>query len=72
MIFFTPVNKLSLTSSNIKLNENLLTLAKSVTYLSIEIDENLSWNKQIEVLAKNSAELTELFLNLDIIFQMKL
>ena len=72
MIFFTPINKLSLTSSNIKLNENLLTLAKSVTYLSIEIDENLSWNKQIKVLTKNLAELTELFLNLDIIFQMKL
>ena len=43
--------------SNIKLNGHLLTLAKSVTYqsLDIEIDETLSWNKQIEVLAKKQS-----------------
>ena len=38
--------------SNIKLNGHLLTLAKSVTYLGIEIDKTLSWNNQTEVLAK--------------------
>ena len=38
--------------SNIKLNGHLITLAKSVTYLGIEIDETLSWNNQIEVLAQ--------------------
>ena len=30
----------------------MLTLAKSVTCLGIEIDKMLSWNNQIEVLAK--------------------
>ena len=44
------------------LSEHLLTLAKSVTYLDIEID--VSWNNQIEILAKeNSSKLTEFFLN---------
>ena len=38
--------------SNIKLNGHLLTLAKSVIYFDIEIEETLSWNNQIEVLAK--------------------
>ena len=47
-----PLIKLNLTLSNIKLNGHLPTLAKSVRYLGIEIDETLSWNKQIEVLAK--------------------
>ena len=31
----------------------MLTLAKSVTYIGIETDRTLSWNNQIEVLAKN-------------------
>ena len=52
LIFLRLINKLNLTLSNTKLNENLLTLAKSVTYLSIEIDGILSWNNQIEVVAK--------------------
>ena len=52
LLLFRPINKLNLTLSNIKLNGHLLTLAKSVTYLGIEIDETLSWNNQIEVLAK--------------------
>ena len=53
-LLFRPINQLNLTSSNIKLNGHLRTLAKSVTYLGIEIDETLSWNNQIviEVLAK--------------------
>ena len=38
--------------SNIKLNGHLLTPVKSVTYLGIETDETLSWNNQIEALAK--------------------
>ena len=66
LLLLRPINKLNLISSGIKLKEHLLTLAKSVTYLGIEIDKTLSWNNQIEVLAKNSAELTEFFLNLDI------
>ena len=52
LLLFRPINKLNLTLSNIKLNGHLLTLAKSVTYLGIEIDETLSWNNQTEVLAK--------------------
>ena len=52
LLLFRPINKLNLTLSNIKLNGHLLTLAKSVRYLGIEIDETLSWNNQIEVLAK--------------------
>ena len=40
-LLFRPINKLNLTLSNIKLNEYLLTLAKSVAYLGIEIDETL-------------------------------
>ena len=38
--------------SIIKLNGHLLTLTKSVTYLGIENNKTLSWNNQIEVLAK--------------------
>ena len=52
LLLFRPINKLNLTSLNIKLNGHFLTLEKSVTYLSIEIDKTLSWNNQIEVLAK--------------------
>ena len=52
LLLFRPINKLNLTLSNIKLNGPLQTLAKSVTYLGIEIDETLSWNNQIEVLAQ--------------------
>ena len=36
----------------IKLNNFILNPVKTVTYLGIEIDENFSWNKQIEILAK--------------------
>ena len=52
LLLFRPINKLYVTLSNVRLNEHLLTLAKSVTYFGIEIEENLSWNNQIEVLAK--------------------
>ena len=52
LLLFRPINKLNLTLSNIKLNGHLLTLVKSFKYLGIEIDETLSWNKQIKVLAK--------------------
>ena len=52
LLLLRPINKLNLTLSNIKLNGYLLTLAKSVTYLGTEIDKTLSWNNQIEVLAK--------------------
>ena len=52
LLLFRPINKLNLKLSNIKLNGHLLTLAKSVMYLGIEIDKTLSWNNQIEVLAQ--------------------
>ena len=52
LILFRPINKLNLTLSNIWLNEHLLTLAQSVKYLGIEIDETLSWSNQTDVLAK--------------------
>ena len=52
LLLFRPINKLNLTLSDIKLNGYLLSLAKSVTYLGMAIDETLSWNNQNEVLAK--------------------
>ena len=61
LLLFRPINKLNLTLSNIKLNGHLLTLAKSVTYLGIEIDETLSWNNQIEVLAKKLSRTNGIF-----------
>ena len=74
LLLFRPINKLNLTLSNIKLNGHLLTLAKSFKYLGIEIDETLSYlgTTKSRFLQKNSADLTEFFLNLDIIFQRKL
>ena len=38
--------------SNIQLNEYLLTLAKSITYYGVEIEETFSWNNQMKVPAK--------------------
>ena len=52
LLIFRPRRKLNITVSNIKLNNFILTPEKSVTYLGIEINENLSWNKQIEIIAK--------------------
>ena len=52
LLIFRPCRKLNITVPNIKLNSFILTPGKTVTYLGIEIDENLSWNKQIETLAK--------------------
>ena len=74
LLLFRPINKLNLTLSNIKLNGHLLTLAKSFKYLGIEIDETLSYlgTTKSRFLQKNSADLTEFFLSLDIIFQRKL
>ena len=70
LLLSRPINKLNLTLSNIKLNEHLLTSANSVTYLGIQIDETSSWNNQTKVLAKkNSAELTEFFLNFNNLVQ---
>ena len=74
LLLFRPINKLNLTLSNIKLKGHLLTLAKSFKYLGIEIDETLSYlgTTKSRFLQKNSADLTEFFLSLDIIFQRKL
>ena len=51
-LIFRPCRKLNMTVPNIKLNNFILTPWKTVTFLGIEIDENLSWNNQIEILAK--------------------
>ena len=40
--------------------KHLLTLAESVTCLGIEIDETLSWNNHIEVLAKRFSRTNEI------------
>ena len=53
LLIFRPWRKLNITVPKIKLNNLILTPGKTVTYLGTEIDENLSWNKQIETLAKN-------------------
>ena len=52
LLIFRPFRILNITVPNIKLNIFILTSEKTVTYLDIEIDENLSWNKQTEILAK--------------------
>ena len=64
LLIFRPHRKLNITIPNIKLNSFILTPEKSITYLSIEIDENLSWNKQIEILAKKLSRTNSILLNL--------
>ena len=54
LLIFRPHRKLNITVPNIMLNNFILTPEKFVTYLGIEIKENLSWNKQIEILVKKS------------------
>ena len=71
LLLFTPINKLNLALSNIKFNEYLVTLAKSVTYLGVEIDETLSLSNKTEIHAKKKKK-TEFFPNLDIKFQQKI
>ena len=51
-LIFRPRRKLNITVPNIKVNNSILTPEKTVTYLDIEIDENLSWNKQIQFFAE--------------------
>ena len=51
LIFRSP-KKLNITVPNIKLNNFILSPKKTVTSLGIEINENLSCNKEIEILAK--------------------
>ena len=51
-LIFRPGRKLNVTVPNIKLNNFSLAQENTVTYLGIEINENLSWNKQIEILPK--------------------
>ena len=70
LLLFRPINKLNLTLSNIKLNGHLLTLAKSVTYLgALRLMKLYVGTTKLRFLQKNSAELTESSLNLDITFQ---
>ena len=72
LLLFTPINKLNLALSNIKFNEYLVTLAKSVTYLGVEIDETLSLSNKTEIHAKKKKKKKEFFPNLDIKFQQKI
>ena len=51
ILIFRPRRKLNITVPKIKLNSFILTPEKSITHLGIEVYENLSWNKQIELLA---------------------
>ena len=60
-LIFRPRRKLNITVPNIKLNNFILTPEKTVTYLGIEIDENLSWYKQIEILAKKLSRANSIF-----------
>ena len=52
LLLIRPPRKQNITILNVKLNKFILTPEKTVTYLGIEIDENLSWNKQVEILAQ--------------------
>ena len=52
LLIFRPRRKLKIAVPNIKLNNFILTPEKTVTYLGTEIEENLSCNRQIEILAK--------------------
>ena len=54
LLIFRPGRKLNIIAPNIKLNNFILTPEKTVTYLGIEIDGTLSWNKQIEILTKKN------------------
>ena len=64
LLIFRPRRKLNITLTNIKVDSFILTLEKTVTYLGIEIDENLSWNKQIETLAKKLSRANGILSNL--------
>ena len=61
---FRPRRKLNITVPNIKLSNFKLTPEKTVTYLGVEIDENLSWNKQTEILAKKLSRTNGILLKL--------
>ena len=61
LLIFRPCKKLNITLPNIKLNNFISTPEKNVTYLGIEINENLSWNKQIELLAKKRSRINGIF-----------
>ena len=52
LLIFRPRRKINIAVPNIKLNNFILNSEKTVTYFGIEINENLSWNKQREILAK--------------------
>ena len=64
LLIFRPRIKLNITVPNIKLNNFILTPEKTVTYLGVGIDENLSWNKQTEILAKKLSRTNGILLKL--------
>ena len=54
LLIFNTRRKQNIAVPNIKINNFIVTPEKTVTYLGIEIDENFSWNKQMEILAKKA------------------
>ena len=60
LLIFRPCRKLNIAVPNIKLNNFILTLEKTMSYLDIEINENLSWNKQIEILVKKLSRINSI------------
>ena len=57
--YSSDVQENCITVPNIKLNNFILTPEKTaIRYLRIEIDENLSRNKEIEILAESLKEQT--------------
>ena len=52
ILIFSSRRKVNVTVPNIKQNNFILTPENNVIYVGIQIDENLSWNKKIEILSK--------------------
>ena len=73
LLIFRPRRKLNITVRSTIQNSFVLTPEKTVTYLSIETEENFSWKKQIEILAKKVYQNKWYFVETEIImFQKKL
>ena len=64
LLVFRPCRKPNITVPNIKLNNFILTLEKTIIYFDIEIDENLSRKKQIKIPAKKLSSTNCIFAKL--------
>ena len=71
LFIFRPRRKLNLTATSINLNNFIITPEKIVTYLGIEIDENLSWHKRIKILAKKISRTNYILLKIRYYVQKK-